>query len=269
VVTDIAALSAIEWQLVAYTEDGREEVVLAPDVVAVIRFDGRGGFTSDGCNQQTGTVELTDGTLVGEIETSTLVDCGTTSRSSADGVFSSLLRGSTWRGQVDGLTAEADGLRAQLVAREPPFPRDWNPGSQVLLALAGDDGGLQVQVTAGHGVGPAALDWFLRIVWRREPGQPWNTRGDEVVGTDAVAQGGHASSTSVGNALAVHTSGVAGVSRAAHVTDDGTETPLDLHVLDAEHVVVTGIVFPPRPGVVVQWDAAGTELTRSAPLTGR
>jgi hypothetical protein len=270
IVTDMADLAGIEWRLVAYAFADRPEVAVPADVDAVIRFDGRGRFTSDGCNQQDGTAALTDGTVVGEIETSTMAACLEGPRSEVDGVFTQLLAGSTWTRSAEGVHAEADLGWADLVPREPPFPPDPNLDDQVLLQHVGADGGLQVQVTAGHGVGSAAADWYLRVAWRDAPGLPWGVRSTEALAAQgAVAPGAPASSTVVGSAIAVHTAGAAGVSRAAHVADDGTETGLDVVALDADHVALVGLVFPQRPGVVVQWDASGAELTRSAPLTGR
>jgi heat shock protein HslJ len=267
VVTDLATLSGIEWQLLAYAiGDGAEEV-LPPDVVAVIRFDGRGGYTFDGCNQEAGTVELTDGTLVGEFESSTAMECTGPPRGELDGVFSGLVRGSTWTAGADGSSAEAEGegVRARFVARVPPFPPDPNPGARALVADEGSDGGPQFQVTAS----PGSPEWNMQIVWRTAPGLPWNSRGGSIAPTSAVGHGIPAGSTVVGGLLVVHAAGAATVERAAHVADDGTATALEVVVLDAGHVAIVGTVFPPRPGVVVQWDAAGAELSRSLPLTGR
>lgn len=252
------ALTGIEWQLVEMVISGR--TVPVDGVDAVLRFDGDGGYSANGCNYLEGEVDIGDGTLVLQAGESTTVFCGGLTGEIDDALNS--LSGSTVAWSVDGdglLLAGEDGTTLQYRQRDSVYPGAGND----LEVVAGERDGwqyrLSVSQTDGHASG-------LNLVSRAGPGQPWSTQslgapspGEaplwSIVGTVIDGQNFVAGFVPATAANATH-----------QRTADAEPIELTIHDIgDEQWVVVAGFVPEHSPDSVISvHDAAGVLIAQWA-----
>jgi heat shock protein HslJ len=261
-IDDVADIAGVEWQLASYALEGGDEQVPPDDEVRIVRFDGRGGYTIDGCNHSGGEATIDGGTMSAASQGSTLVGCVGIG-AELDGVLDALLRdGTRWSAVGDRLVVVGGGVRAELAPRDPPFPHDPNVSPRVVVEELSDGSGPQYRIS----VSTNPLGWGADLVAREAAGLPWGHIGGVLAPTSDVGPATFASVTTVGDVLLGYVAASSTTARASFVGDDGTEVPFEVIELDAEHRVLVGAVSPVRPGLIVQWDVAGTEVSRSQAL---
>lgn len=162
------SLTGTEWQLVEMTV-GDVTTPMPPELDAVLRFDGEGGFSARACNLMKGEVAITEDQLVfGDEIMSTLAGCFDL-RGEVDGVLGSVT-GEPVRWHIDGgqlrLAAPVEGTTLIYRVRDSIYPH-----ASARELLSGQRSGYQYRL-AYEGSGE---DLELSLDWRAGPGQPWGT----------------------------------------------------------------------------------------------
>ncbi len=166
-------LAGVDWTLAQVTMDG---ATLRPDTVSevVLYFDGKGGAGgSDGCNDFSGTVQLTGRTVAIPVATSTSMAC--TSNQTMQVVDTVLLQHGSARWTLAGgrLRLTKGGMAVVYQHRESIYPSDrqGSPAAKVL--------------SQGNR-GPAAYRFYYRsgntsisvaVETRPQPGTSWGSGG--------------------------------------------------------------------------------------------
>jgi hypothetical protein len=250
-------LADIEWQLTAYRNGDEPPIAVPDDEVHVLRFDGQGLFSTSGCNDSAGLATIGATTIDALVEEQTLVGCPEPV-ALLDGITIPD-SGATWTFVGDSLEIDHGGFRSTYQVREPPFPGLAGDGWQVLLEQVGDGSGPQYQLAwAPH---PGGVSGVLNA--RAEAGLPWDSQSFAVEPSAELPMEPMAEDGVVGEVLVLFGAAAEDTTRAAHVSEDGTETDLALVDLDATHRMFLGTVEPLATGFVAQWDATGALITTS------
>jgi len=255
-------LVGTEWRLVE-TVVGGEATEVPDDVDAVVRFDGEGGWSAQGCNHLGGGVEIEGTRLTFDGETVTTdmacaelvmaVDAAITTV--FDGTVDAALNG-------DDLTLGGlDGDELHLRVRDGIYP------SRTMIPLdqgTRDGGDYRFGYEDGEdGAGPYA-SWEGRSA----PGEPWGYAGS------GPPSDPHRPDP-LGGGFGEETEFVLGVigadvARIAYEPPAGEPTELTQYDLGVDHPewqAYGGFVEEPAVGsYVVAYDAAGVELGRSVDL---
>jgi hypothetical protein len=229
-----------------------------PDVDAVLRFDGEGGWSATACNHYGGQVRIDAGLLrLGQV-LGTQMKCSGP-RGDVEAAFVDVMEGEVrWAiGGEELRLDKPDGRGLRLRVRDTIYPmRDLRP------LLQGRRHGGDYRFGWRPGDGSVLLDWE----WRDAPGKPWGFAGMNRERTGPVPR------PDVLTAGAGHEQFVFGIvpratARVVYQPPAGHPT-VALELLDVPGPrtwhAFGGFVKQPRQGsVVVAFDGHGRELGRS------
>ena len=257
--TPAASLAGVEWQLVRVVEPDRDWAPPA-GAVAVLRFDGEGGFSGQACNHYGGPVRVQGDRLhVGQVMATSMA-CGG-SLAPVEAAFVAVVSGEVrWAIEAGELRLGKPGGRGlRFRERDTIYPgRDLRP------LLEGRRGGGDYRFGYHVASGSVGLGWE----WRDGPGRPWGVAGLSREPDWPVPRPDAMAGDAAGGRFVL---GVVdtGASRVAYLPPGGRPAvPLRRFDLAAARTwwAFGGFVPGSLGGVVVAYDAAGRELGRSLPV---
>ncbi len=162
------SLTRTEWQLTSVVEPSRTWRP-APEVDAVLRFDGQGHFSATVCNHYSGLVRIDGNLLQVRRMFGTQMGCGEAKRA-VEEAFLGVVDGEVrWAINGDELRLDKpDGRGLRFRVRDTIYPsRDLEP------LLQGQRNGGDYQFGWQAADGRISLEWE----WRDAPGKPWGFAG--------------------------------------------------------------------------------------------
>src|SRR6266536_6203634 len=162
------SLTRTEWQLTSVVEPSRTWRP-APEVDAVLRFDGQGHFSATVCNHYSGLVRIDGNLLQVRRMFGTQMGCGEAKRAVEEAFLGVVDGGVRWAINGDELRLDKpDGRGLRFRVRDTIYPsRELEP----LLQGQRHCGDYRFGWQAGEtGIG-------LEFEWRDGPGKPWGFAG--------------------------------------------------------------------------------------------